>query len=300
MNASLHQMFKKYDLVHYHLVETSFWAVLARMTGKAVVTQSHGIDHTRAKWKKPVKLVMKMLERISYRAADELTVISKQVQRYYLDEYGKESTFIPPAIIIPEYIPPRLITDKFGLGLGDYFLFMARIVPEKGAHYLIKAFKRTNTSKKLVVAGDMSEGDRYMLSLRKLAEGDDRVIFVGDIRGQIKAEFIGNAFAFVLPSEMEGLCAALLEAMSYRTCCLVSDIPENVDAAEGISFFFKSQDVDDCARAMAEMEKHPEEMEQYRVLAYENVKRNYLAEEIVDQLEELYQSALVHKNRRLY
>jgi glycosyltransferase involved in cell wall biosynthesis len=297
MNASFHQMFCKYDLIHYHLVETSFWAVLAKMTGKKVVAQSHGIDHTRAKWSKPAAFVMRMLERISYPVADQLTVISKQVQRYYLEKYGKETVFIPPAIVMPEYAAPQLITEKYGLNKGGYYLFMARIVPEKGAHHLIKAYKKATTHKKLIIAGDMSEEDSYMRSLKTLAKDDERILFVGDIRGRIKAEFLGNAFAFILPSEMEGLCASLLEAMSYRTCCLVSDIPENVDVAKGIGFFFKNKDADDCARAIDAMERQPELMEKYRNAAYDYVKENYMLEHVVDQLEALYRSAL-GKNKK--
>lgn len=297
LSASVHQMFQKYDLIHYHLVETSFFAVLARLTGKKVVVQSHGIDHTRAKWTKPVKLVMRGLERASYRIADELTVISKQVQQYYLDRYGKETVFIPPAIVMPDYVAPQLISSEFGLSKNDYYLFMARIVPEKGAHHLIKAFQKTSSIKKLVIAGDMRAGDDYMRSLRRLADGDGRIIFAGDIQGRIKEEFLGNAFAFILPSEMEGLCAALLEAMSYRICCLVSDIPENVDVAEGISFFFRNKDPDDCARAIVDMERQPELMEEYRNAAYDYVKNNYLLEHVVDQLEELYRSVLNGNNK---
>lgn len=46
-------------------------------------------------------------------------------------------------------------------------MFLGRIVPEKGIHYLIDAYNQVSTSKKLVIAGGASDTDSYYEELRK-------------------------------------------------------------------------------------------------------------------------------------
>ena len=289
-NASLKQMFRRYDIAHYLLVETSLFALLAKWTGKRVVVQSHGIDHRRAKWGKGTAAGMRFLERLSLNIGDALTVVSPDVRQYYRDVHHKETAFIPPAVEIPNRVPPQLITQAYGLKGGDYYLYLGRMVPEKRADTLIRAFKTLRTDKRLILAGDDTGTDSYLQSLKALAAGDERIRFTGLVTGQLKEELYSNAFAFVLPSALEGLAATMLEAMSYQTCCLVSDIPENLYVAEGKAFVFRGGDAEHCAQVMQTMERQPQLCADYAQKAYRHVCANYTLEKIVDQLEALYGS----------
>ena len=47
------------------------------------------------------------------------------------------------------------------------------------------------------------------------AQGGERVVFTGFLTGPLLREIYSNALAFLLPSRMEGLSVALLEAMAY-------------------------------------------------------------------------------------
>jgi glycosyltransferase involved in cell wall biosynthesis len=69
--------------------------------------------------------------------------------------------------------------------------------------------------------------------------------FVDYVSGDAFEELLTNAMLFVLPSDMEGLSLALLEAMSAGLCTLVSDIPENRELVDGTGFTFKRGDVAD-------------------------------------------------------
>ena len=86
---------------------------------------------------------------------------------------------------------------------GNYILFLGRLVPEKGCHYLLKAFETINTPMKLVIAGDSSHSDAYVARLKQIA--DSEVIFTGFARGDLLEELFSNAYAYVIPSELEGL-----------------------------------------------------------------------------------------------
>ena len=73
--------------------------------------------------------------------ADEVIVLSKGVQDYFKETYGRETHFIPNGVNRPQTREAKLITDKFGLKKDSYILFLGRLVPEKGIRYLVEAFK---------------------------------------------------------------------------------------------------------------------------------------------------------------
>ena len=97
--------------------------------------------------------------------ADEIIVLSKGVQKYFMETYGRETHFIPNGVNRPEVREAKLITDHFGLEKDSYILFLGRLVPEKGIRYLVEAFKNVKTDKKLVIAGGSSDTDSFMEDL---------------------------------------------------------------------------------------------------------------------------------------
>ena len=145
---------------------------------------------------------------------------------------------IPNAIDSKISRPADFITSKWGLSTGSYILFLGRLVPEKRPELLIEAFKGLDTDKKLVIAGGGSDTSEYESNLHELAAGDERIVFTGFVSGVPLAELYSNCFAYVLPSDVEGMPMSLLEAMAYGCCCVTSDIPECADvlAGNGVTF----------------------------------------------------------------
>ena len=74
-------------------------------------------------------------------------VLSKGVQDYFKETYGRETHFIPNGVNRPQIREAKLITDHFGLEKDSYILFLGRLVPEKGIRYLVEAFKNVKTEK---------------------------------------------------------------------------------------------------------------------------------------------------------
>lgn len=200
---------------------------------QAVVVVKRGLDWDREKWRGSVaSKFIRGGEKNAVKYADEIIVLSKNVQKYFLGTYGRETHFIPNGVNRPEVREAKLITDHFGLEKDSYILFLGRLVPEKGIRYLVEAFKNVKTDKKLVIAGGSSDTDSFMEELKELAKGDDRILFTGFVQGAMLDELYSNAYIYTLPSDLEGMPLSLLEAMSYGNCCLVSDIPECAEVVE--------------------------------------------------------------------
>ena len=227
--ATIHAAIARYDCVSYRASGSCAMIPLAKLFGLRVVASLHGIDSQRDKWGGFASKYLEFGERMAATKADVCLVLSKNMKQYIKDKYNADAVLFANGVDRPQKKEPKIIKNKFSIDKDEYLLSLGRIVPEKGIHYLIKAFKKCKTSKKLVIAGGAEANREYYNSLVKLAEGDPRIIFTGYVYGDTIAELYSNAYIFLLPSNLEGMANALLEAMSYGNCCLVSDIPENTE-----------------------------------------------------------------------
>ena len=165
---------------------------------------SAGIDWQREKWQSGLgSKFIHQGEKNAAKYADEVIVLSKGVQKYFMETYGRETHFIPNGVNRPQIREASLITDKFGLKKDSYILFLGRLVPEKGIRYLVEAFKNVKTDKKLVIAGGSSDTDSFMEELKDLAKGDDRILFTGFVQGAISEKDLWNCINQELHQRLE-------------------------------------------------------------------------------------------------
>ena len=158
---------------------------LPKLFGKRCVATIHGLDWQRAKWGKFATRYIKFGEKVAVKFADEIIVLSADTQKYFTDNYRRETVFIPNGVSRPVLCSPQLLKEKYGLEKDGYFLFLGRLVPEKGIAYLIEAFKKVRTSKRLLVVGGSSDTESYVRQLKEIARDDQRITFTGFVQGQM-------------------------------------------------------------------------------------------------------------------
>lgn len=289
--ATISVLFRNYDCIHYHAEGACAMLWLPHLFGIRIVTTIHGLDWQRAKWSGFASKYIKFGEKIAARYADEVIVLSKNIQKYFFDTYERKVNFIPNGIEKPENRSDDVIRDKWGICKNDYILYLGRIVPEKGLEYLIEAYKNLKTLKKLVVAGGSSHTDDYMNGIKRKAAGDRRVIFTNFVQGEELKELYSNAYLYVLPSDLEGMPLSLLEAMSYGNCCVVSDIPECTEVVEDKAVIFKKSDVFDLRNKLEWLLKNPSIVNEYKRAASAFICKKYNWNTVAEKTVELYKKA---------
>lgn len=282
------------DVVHLHSVAAGAFGWLPGMRGIPRVLQMHGIEWQRSRWGYGGKAMLKSLEWLSLRQADALTAVSQVQCDFYQSTDGLQMSCIPTGADIKDPTPPQEIL-RLGLQPRQYILFASRLVREKGAHYLIPAFRKLRTDCRLVIAGDASGEDAYKAELRQLAANDERILFPGFVQGRLLEELFSNALLYAQPSEVEGLSISLLEAMSYGNLCLVSDIPENREAIGKTGLCFKSRDIDDLCRMLTSALANAQQREELGAQARQRVAEHYSWERITDQLEAVYSKLVCNR-----
>jgi len=291
--AALCSAFGKYDIVHIHAEGPAFFSWIPKLSGKKVVVTIHGIDWKREKWKSGVgSKFIQYGERNAVKFADEIIVLSKDVQDYFWNTYKRKTHFIANGVNRPNVREADLIIDRFGLKKESYILFLGRLVPEKGIHYLIEAFKLVDTDKKLVIAGGASDSASYIEELKKSAQEDKRIVFTGFVQGQLLDELYSNAYIYTLPSDLEGMPLSLLEAMSFGNCCLVSDIPECAEVVEDKAILFKKADIGDLKLKLQDACDHPEKVAEQKSKAADFICNKYNWDEVVEETLDLYRGII--------
>jgi glycosyltransferase involved in cell wall biosynthesis len=175
-------------------------------------------------------------------------------------------------------------------------LYLGRFSPEKNCHLLIEAFEQIQTPFKLVLAGGSSHTDDYAANLRKHAS--DQIVFLDWLSGDALVEVLTNAALFVLPSDVEGLSLALLDAMGAGVCVLGSDTPENKETIENSGFTFRRGDLLDLQRMLTVLLSDRRLREVAAQKARERVRQHYLWDKVVADLAEIYDDTLNAKTNR--
>lgn len=289
LGASLDVLRRRPDIIHYHGVGPSLllWLPKIFCPRAKLVATLHSFDYDNEKWGGFAKMMLRLGEKAMFTFADAVIVLTPATQEYARKKYGRETFLIPNGTEIePEQAEAAL---KFwGLEKRGYIFSASRLIKLKGLQYLIQAFKRLATDKKLVIAGD----GEYEEELKRLAGDDRRILFVGNQTGDALRQLFAHAYLFVQASEMEGMSLSLLEAMGKRVACLASDIEGNKETLRETGFFFRSRDDRDLGVKLEHILENPEETEQKALAAYERAQQEYDWSRVAAKTVAVYQELL--------
>ena len=283
-------LFSRAEVVHFHAEgPCAMIPIIKFLSKKRIVVTIHGLDWDRAKWGGFATKYIKFGEKMAAKYADEIIVLSANVQKYFKDTYGRKTRFIPNGVCKPEILKPSIIKDKYKLKKDSYILFLGRIVPEKGIHYLIDAYNELVTDKKLVIAGGASDTNTYYAELKEKTKGNKNIIFTGFVQGKELDELYSNSYIYCLPSDLEGMPLSLLEAMSYNNCCLTSDIDECAEVLEDKGITFKKSSVKDLIKKLQDLCDKPEKVNKYKCDAQDYILKRYNWDDITNKTLKLYE-----------
>lgn len=290
--SSLHASVLDLDVALFFIAGNSLVSFIPRLAGKVVVLNVDGLDWKRQKWNALARRYIRFAEYLATILPHEMVTDSRVVQSYYLEKYGKPSSYIAYGGDI-EAVPAGKYLEEYGLQKHEYVLFVGRLVPENCAHHLVDAFNGLGPSPgfKCVIVGDAPYADDYIRSLRDVTNPD--VIFTGYLFGEGYRELTSNAYLFVETSEVGGTHPALLEAMALGNCVIVNDTMENLETIGDAGFSYQGTGGAESLRAiLSRLLNRPDLVERYGRRAEERVEKHYGWQKVTDDYERLFQKLL--------
>ena len=98
------------------------------------------------------------------------------MRKVYMNTFKKESAVIAYGATIKKSEDPSLI-QQWLINSKEYYLVVGRMIPDNNADIIVKGFLASNSTKKMVVVGDVFYKDKYADELKALK--DDRLVFTG-------------------------------------------------------------------------------------------------------------------------
>ena len=246
------------DIVHIQNGGNSIWALPLRMFGKKVFISQDGVDWKRDKWPWYGKLYLKLSAFITAHIPNEVIFDNVIAKRLFEERFNKKFKFIPFGSEVEPAKDGSEILQKLDLIKGSYYLFVGRFIPDKGLHYLIPAFKNSNSYKKLVLIGGSPNPSSYEQTLFDMA--DERIVFPGYVYGDDVNTLMMDAYCYIQPSDVEGLSPVVLTVMGLNVPLIVSDIEENEYAVQDTARMFKKGNIDSLTEEINYCEANYSEM----------------------------------------
>lgn len=297
--ASLDVVRRRADVVYYQNIGPALTAWIPKLFSRAkVVSILQSQDYHHQKWGRFAKFSLRLGELVMCLVSDEVVVVTEAMQKYVLEKYGRTAHLIPNGANLPTAAMPARLIKAWGLGEGNYIVSISRLIRHKGIHYLVEAYNRLETDKKLVIVGDGSFTDDYVTELKAMAKGNDKIMFLGNQSGKVLDELYANAYLFVQPSEAEGLSLALLEAMANGRAVLVSDIIENKEAIGETGLTFKNKDVDELAAGLSYLLENEAKAKEMGSSARKRVEERFDWMEIAKQLSAVFAADRANRLKR--
>jgi phosphatidylinositol alpha-mannosyltransferase len=170
--------------------------------------------------------ILSLVQKKSLKKLNKIIAVSPSAKDFVEQTYHKDATVIPNMVSLPKFSTTKSI-DKFN---DEKFniLFFGRLVPRKGAIYLIKAFERLDPNIKrnsrLIIAG---KGERLHFLHKYVKEKEiQNIEFLGFIKESMKEKVYNSADICVFPATGgESFGIVLLEAMAAGKAVIGFDNP---------------------------------------------------------------------------
>jgi glycosyltransferase involved in cell wall biosynthesis len=290
--STIHALFCNYDIIHYHGVgpATLSWIPRLLHPKSRVVVTFHSQDRYHQKWGLFARNYLHFGEWAAAWFPNVCIAVNHVIQVYCRKVYKRQVVYIPNGAE-PQVVRKTDLLKKFGLKPDEYYLNVGRVVKHKGLHYLIDAYQQTKTKKKLVIVGAPAAGqEEYFEELKKRVADNKNILFLGFQSGDELRQLFAHSYLYIQPSESEGLAVVVLEAMSFGTAVLVSDIPENLEAIDHVGLRFKNKSVSSLLKQLQAAEDDPKMVSKVAKDLKKWMLANFTWDVITDHVEETYRS----------
>lgn len=227
------------DIVHGNTPKSSLLSMVsAKLSGvKVRIYMCHGLRYQGTTG--IMRLLLMKMEKITCACATEVICVSKGVRNILIEDgicaknkavvihHGSASGIDLDYFKIDSSLQNTDVREKLGISLTDFvFIFVGRIVKDKGVNELISSFEKLHSqinSVHLILVGS-EEKDLNPIS-KKNRETIETHLNIHAVGRQIDIRpYLLSSDAFVLPSYREGFGMVLLEAGAMGLPCITTNI----------------------------------------------------------------------------
>jgi glycosyltransferase involved in cell wall biosynthesis len=263
------------------------FGLISKIFRKPTAINVDGLEWLRPKWKGLGAKYFKIAARLSTILFDQIINDSDEMRKVYLNLFKKESVVIAYGATVIKSEELSLI-KQWSITPKEYYLVVGRMIPDNNADIIVKGFLASNSSKKMVVVGDVFYRDNYADKLKALK--DERLIFTGYVNdSDVLAALYHHSYMYVHGHEFGGTNPTMIKAMAYGCGILALNTVFNKEMLNNDSYgiyFDKNQEA--VRRQINYADQHPMEIRQLRQKSQLGITDKYNWDCITDQYLEVF------------
>lgn len=239
---------------------------------------------------------LKLWTYFSMQRASQIFTISHYSKNDIIKKYHREAkdvvvTYLGIKDTLTNMRDQNQVLEKYSLG-KKYILFVGTIQPRKNITRLIEAFSCLSNYPEttLVIVGKPGWMYEKIFAAPEKYGVNGRVKFLTEVSDQELKVLYQKALFFILPSLYEGFGLPVLEAMSFGTPVIISNVSSLPEAGGEAALYVDPANVRDIAEKMETLLKDDQLRKKLIEKGYQHVKKfswEKTAEETLKALEEL-------------
>lgn len=256
----VHATFSKTDVLLVVNLAAGPMGWIPKLTGKKTMINVDGLEWLRPKWKGIGAAYFYYAAKIAVKLYDKIITDAEAMRDVYLKEFKTDSKVIaygaPPFVATEEDV--QLLFPS-----NSYYLIVGRLIPDNNADLIIRGFLQSNSTKKLVVVGDVPYKDEYASSLKSLQ--NERLIFTGYVKDQKQLMALyQHSFAYLHGHKYGGTNPAMLKAMANNCAILALNTPFNQEMLQSKYGVFFEENEASLVKQFHNLESNPTITEELR------------------------------------
>jgi len=277
-----HAVVSGVDVIFAVNVANGPFGLISKIFRKPTAINVDGLEWLRPKWKGLGGRYFKIAARLSTILFDQIINDSEEMRKVYLNTFKKESVVIAYGASIKKPEDPSLI-QQWLINPKEYYLVVGRMIPDNNADIIVKGFLASNSTKKMVVVGDVFYKDKYADELKALK--DDRLVFTGYVHDpKVLAALYHHCYVYVHGHEFGGTNPTMIKAMAYGCAILALDTVFNKEMLNNDSFGIYFDKNENAVRQQINyVDQHPKQIKKLSENSHLGITDKYNWDCITDQ-----------------
>ncbi|HAZ23310.1 MAG TPA: glycosyl transferase [Algoriphagus sp.] len=285
--SMLHACFSDVDVILVVNSGNGPFGIISKVFRKPTAINVDGLEWLRPKWKGFGSKYFYWASKMATRFYDQIINDSDEMRRVYLELFNKDSKVIAYGANPKESVSQSYL-EKWKLESRTYFLIVGRLVPDNNADLIIEGFLKSDSSKKLVIVGDVPFSDEWATQLKNIQ--DPRLLFTGYVTDPNElAALYSHCFGYFHGHEFGGTNPAMLKALGYGCAILALNTPFNQEMLQnGKHGWYFEKNAESVRRIVAKAESESEKMESLRKTAKDGLIQKYNWDYVTEQYLEVF------------
>lgn len=297
LNSSIsfvHAIYCHYDVILVINAANGPFGLLTRWAGKPSVINVDGLEWLRPKWKGFGATYFKWAAKQACRFYDVIINDSDEMRRVYLKEFNRESVVIAYGGVTAEKTNAESLI-KWNLKSGGYYLIVGRLIPDNNADILIDGFTSSDSSKKLVVVGDVPYQDDYAERIKGLQ--DQRLVFTGYVKeSEILSALYEHAYGYLHGHEFGGTNPTMLQALACGSAILALNTPFNQEMLQNGKFgLFFEKNAESVKSLVNWADSNMETIEKMKSESHKGITKKYTWEHVIENYMKVFEGLVKNK-----